>query len=161
MLQALRRRCRLLRNIGVHRQPVSGPDHSHAPVPAEGPIGDPQILAPHRRPVHRRRAEGEGCLSVPGYRGAPTRSQRVVVEALDAHGDAVRLEEQDSLLAQALEHEVDHVNGTLYVDRLGPDERLTKLGGRDWSEARAADRDGEATADEAGADESAASGGGG
>jgi peptide deformylase len=88
-----------------------------------------------------RRADGEGCLSVPGYRGAPTRSQRVVVEALDAYGGAIRLEERDTLLAQALEHEVDHVNGLLYVDRLAADEQLTKLDGHDWSEARAADGD--------------------
>jgi len=79
-----------------------------------------------------RRADGEGCLSVPGYRGAPTRSQRVVVEALDAYGGAIRLEERDTLLAQALEHEVDH---------LAADEQLTKLDGHDWSEARAADGD--------------------
>jgi peptide deformylase len=123
-----------------------------------------------------RRAEGEGCLSVPGYRGAPTRSERVVVEALDAHGEAIRLEEQDSLLAQALEHEVDHVNGLLYVDRLGPDERLTKLDGRDWSEASAAEQEretapgtgaapagddaGESGGSDAGADECASGEGG-
>jgi peptide deformylase len=97
-----------------------------------------------------RRAEGEGCLSVPGYRGAPTRSQRVVVEALDARGDAIRLEERDTLLAQALEHEVDHVNGLLYVDRLGSAERLTKLEGRDWSEARSSDGKGDSASDDAG-----------
>ncbi len=88
-----------------------------------------------------RRADGEGCLSVPGYRGAPTRSERVVVQALDARGERLRLEAENDLLAQALEHEVDHVNGVLYVDRLAPDERLTKLEGRDWGEARTAEEE--------------------
>lgn len=84
-----------------------------------------------------RRAEGEGCLSVPGYRGAPVRSERVVVRALDASGAPVELSAENDLLAQALEHEVDHINGILYVDRLGPGEGLTKVAGHDWSEEEA------------------------
>ena len=126
-------------------------------LPGEEPFAlvNPEVVERHGE----RRAEGEGCLSLPGYRGAPTRSERVVVEALDAHGDALRLEEQDSLLAQALEHEVDHVNGLLYVDRLGADERLTKLEGRDWAEARAADEEREAERAAAGGDADGASGG--
>ncbi|MCS7206479.1 MAG: peptide deformylase [Dehalococcoidia bacterium] len=60
----------------------------------------------------------EGCLSVPGYRGRVNRSVRVVVKAQDENGKAVRIVAEDNLLAQALEHETDHLNGVLYLDRL-------------------------------------------
>ncbi len=79
-----------------------------------------------------RRMDGEGCLSVPGYRSALNRSVRVVVEALDEQGEPVRLEAEDNLLAEALEHEVDHLNGILYVDRLDSIDDLRKLQGQSW-----------------------------
>lgn len=69
----------------------------------------------------------EGCLSVPGYRGNITRSVAVAVKALDEHGREIRIKSEDDLLAQALEHEVDHVNGTLYVDHLDSKDDLIKL----------------------------------
>lgn len=108
-------------------------------LPGEQPFAlvNPEVVAR----VGERRAEGEGCLSVPGYRGTPTRSVRVVVRALDERGDAVQLEAENDLLAQALEHEVDHINGILYVDRLGPDGQLTRLPGRDWSEGEPAEEE--------------------
>ncbi|MXW23740.1 MAG: peptide deformylase [Chloroflexi bacterium] len=82
-----------------------------------------------------RELEGEGCLSVPGYRGSVTRSQQVTVEGLDADGRALRITACDNLLAQAIEHEVDHVNGILYVDRLTSIDTLTKLEGDRWGAA--------------------------
>jgi peptide deformylase len=69
----------------------------------------------------------EGCLSVPGYRGQLTRSERVVVKALNEQGREVRVKAESDLLAQALEHETDHVNGVLYVDRLDSKDDLVKL----------------------------------
>lgn len=86
-----------------------------------------------------RRMEGEGCLSVPGYRGTLTRSERVVVKAMNLEGKEVRIRAADNLLAQALEHEVDHVNGILYVDRLDSMDDLMKLEGDSWVPAQAAD----------------------
>ena len=88
-----------------------------------------------------RRMEGEGCLSVPGYRGELTRSQRVVVKALDLDGREVRIRAEDNLLAQALEHEVDHINGILYVDRLDSMNDLMKLEGDSWVPAESGDRE--------------------
>lgn len=71
---------------------------------------------------------GEGCLSVPGYRThAITRSQKVVVRALDERGREVRMRAEDDLLAQAFEHEVDHINGFLFVDRLDSPSDLYKV----------------------------------
>ena len=86
-----------------------------------------------------RRMEGEGCLSVPGYRGALTRSQRVVVKAMDLDGRELRIRAEENLLAQALEHEVDHVNGILYVDRLDSMDDLMKLEDEGWVPAQPAD----------------------
>lgn len=86
-----------------------------------------------------RRLEGEGCLSVPGYRAnGITRSQKVVVRALDERGKEIRMRAEDNLLAQAFEHEVDHINGLLYVDRLDSMADLYKLEGNDWVQARPA-----------------------
>ena len=79
-----------------------------------------------------RELEGEGCLSVPGYRGGVTRSEAVTVEGLDVEGRALRITARDNLLAQAIEHEVDHINGFLYVDRLTTIDTLVKLESQRW-----------------------------
>jgi len=68
----------------------------------------------------------EGCLSIPGYRGELTRSLKVRVRALDRDGKTVRIK-GEGLLAQALEHEIDHINGTLYIDHLESPDKLWKL----------------------------------
>ncbi|MBI4282362.1 MAG: peptide deformylase [Chloroflexi bacterium] len=68
----------------------------------------------------------EGCLSIPGYRGEITRSLKVRVRALDRDGKPLRIK-AEGLLAQALEHETDHVNGTLYIDHLESADKLWKL----------------------------------
>jgi peptide deformylase len=59
----------------------------------------------------------EGCLSVPGYIGEVARAERVVVKALNRHGKEVRIKGED-LLARALQHEIDHLDGVLFVDKL-------------------------------------------
>ncbi len=70
----------------------------------------------------------EGCLSVPGYRGELTRSMKVVAKGIDpATGREVRVRAEDNLMAEALEHEIDHVNGILYIDYLSGPEALVPL----------------------------------
>jgi peptide deformylase len=64
----------------------------------------------------------EGCLSVPGYGGAPARPARVVVKGLDLDGNE-RTYEGTELLARAFCHEIDHIDGLLFVDRLSPLKR--------------------------------------
>jgi peptide deformylase len=59
----------------------------------------------------------EGCLSVPGYIGEVARADKVVVKALNRHGKEVRIKGED-LLARALQHEIDHLDGVLFVDKL-------------------------------------------
>ena len=68
----------------------------------------------------------EGCLSIPGYRGTVKRSQRVRARALDLDGKVIRIK-AEGLLAQALEHETDHLNGILYIDHLVSRESLHKI----------------------------------
>jgi len=69
----------------------------------------------------------EGCLSIPGYRGRLKRSVKVHAKALDRKGKAVRIKAENDLLAQALEHEIDHLNGILYIDHLASKEDLWKI----------------------------------
>ena len=64
----------------------------------------------------------EGCLSIPGFGGSPARPDRVVVRGLDLDG-AERTYEGTGLLARAFCHEIDHINGLLFVDRLSPLKR--------------------------------------
>lgn len=66
----------------------------------------------------------EGCLSVPGYQAELSRSRQVTVKALDRDGKEVRIKAVDTLLAQALEHEIDHINGVLYIDYLTSHDEL-------------------------------------
>lgn len=70
----------------------------------------------------------EGCLSVPGYRTENlTRSATVTAKGLDPSGRQVRIKGDGDLLAQALEHEIDHLNGTLYIDHLASKDDLVKI----------------------------------
>jgi peptide deformylase len=64
----------------------------------------------------------EGCLSVPGYGGSPVRPARVTVRGLDADGQE-RVYTATELLARAFCHEIDHIDGLLFVDRLTPLKR--------------------------------------
>ena len=64
----------------------------------------------------------EGCLSVPGFRGLVPRKEKVTVKALDRNGEPFTLEASD-LLAICIQHEIDHLNGVMFVDYLSPLKR--------------------------------------
>src|SRR3954469_25979120 len=64
----------------------------------------------------------EGCLSVPGFGGSPARPAHVVVKGLDPDGQE-KTHEGTELLARAFCHEIDHIDGLLFVDRLTPLKR--------------------------------------
>ncbi len=68
----------------------------------------------------------EGCLSVPGYCAEISRSVSVTAKGRDLQGRQVRIKAKDDLLAQALEHEMDHINGVLYIDHLESLDELRK-----------------------------------
>lgn len=61
----------------------------------------------------------EGCLSVPGAYDTVIRAEKVTVKALDRHGKAFEIK-ADGLLAECLQHEIDHMNGKLFIDMLSP-----------------------------------------
>ena len=86
---------------------VQTPDMEEAMV-----LVNPEIV----RSEGEREVE-EGCLSVPGYRGMVVRSERVRARALDLNSKTFKVDAED-LLAQALEHEIDHLNGIMYLDHL-------------------------------------------
>ncbi len=69
---------------------------------------------------------GEGCLSVPGLWHEVMRHPHAKVIGIDLDGDEVILE-GDGLLAQALQHETDHLDGKLYLDRLDPERRKAAM----------------------------------
>jgi peptide deformylase len=71
------------------------------------------------------RAE-EGCLSIPGLKEIVERAATVVVEGLDRAGETVRIS-ADGLLARILQHEVDHLDGILFIDRVSPLKRKLLL----------------------------------
>lgn len=92
------------------------------------PEEEPLVLINPR--VIRREGEREveeGCLSIPGYQGRVKRSVKIRVRARDLSGHEIRLKAENDLLAQALEHEIDHLNGVLYIDRLADKDSFWKL----------------------------------
>jgi len=91
-------------------------------------IPDEDVLVLVNPEVLERKGERlvvEGCLSIPGYQAEIKRSESVRVKARDRHGKLIRKKATD-LLAQALEHEIDHLNGILYIDYLQDLKELQK-----------------------------------
>jgi len=79
--------------------------------------------------IVRRKGERmvtEGCLSVPGYFGVIKRAESVRAKGRDVNGKEIKIK-ADELLAQALEHEIDHLNGVLYTDYLESPDKLYKV----------------------------------
>ncbi len=93
-------------------------------MPGEPPFA---LINPEIVKISGERPLFEGCLSVPGYRGDVLRAERVLAKARDLNGREVRLRAENDLLAQALQHEIDHVNGTLYIDHVRQPEDLHRL----------------------------------
>ena len=85
----------------------------------------------------------EGCLSIPGWRGEVTRSVTVTVKALNREGKHFRIKASDDLLAQALEHEIDHLDGVLYIDHLTAPDKLWKVRPPEEQEEDEEDQDSE------------------
>ncbi|MFI5338640.1 MAG: peptide deformylase [Candidatus Methylomirabilales bacterium] len=107
----------------LHRVFVANPSEDHDPSQLLVLI-NPELVESEGEMI----AE-EGCLSIPDLREEVRRARRVLVRGLDRSGRPVEIEGQD-LLARIFQHELDHLNGVLFVDRLSPakrDIRLRKL----------------------------------
>lgn len=89
---------------------------------------EPDIVLVNPEIVKRsgERTVDEGCLSIPGYTAKVKRSETVTARGRDGFGKEVRIK-ADDLLAQALEHEIDHLNGVLYIDHLESLDLLEKV----------------------------------
>jgi peptide deformylase len=68
----------------------------------------------------------EGCLSIPGVYSEVKRSSKVTVKALNKSGELIKIT-KEGLLARALQHEIDHLEGILFVDRIGKVKRQLLL----------------------------------
>jgi len=68
----------------------------------------------------------EGCLSIPGYVGEVKRHMQVVARGLNRHGKPIKIK-GDGLLARAIQHEIDHIDGILFTDRLTRLDTLRKV----------------------------------
>lgn len=75
----------------------------------------------------------EGCLSMPGLNDVVERSTFIVVEGLNRDGEPVRIEARD-MLARVLQHEIDHLDGILFIDRVSPLKRKMLLS--KWQKVR-------------------------
>ena len=64
----------------------------------------------------------EGCLSIPGYLSTIKRAEKVYVKGLDREGKSIEIE-GTGMLARALQHEIDHLDGMLFIDRMNPIKR--------------------------------------
>jgi len=92
-------------------------------MPSEEPI---TLVNPEIVKRSGEREVTEACLSVPGYAGEIKRSVSVIVKGQDRQGKAIRLK-STNLMAQALEHELDHLNGVLYIDHIDSQDKLHKV----------------------------------
>jgi len=77
--------------------------------------------------------QSEGCLSIPGLEEVVERPFAIRVEARDVHGNEVLVEAED-LFGRALQHEIDHLDGILFLDRLSPLKRRMLL--KKWRKSR-------------------------
>lgn len=77
--------------------------------------------------IHRegKREVQEGCLSIPGYYGTITRSMWIKAKGMDRKSRIIKIT-AEGLLSQIIEHEIDHINGILYIDHLNSHEDLIK-----------------------------------
>jgi len=90
--------------------------------------GEEDIVLINPKVVRRtgERLVDEGCLSIPGYIGQIKRAMSVRVKGRDLTGKEIRIKATE-LLAEVLEHEIDHLNGVLYIDYLDSMDKLRKI----------------------------------
>jgi len=89
-------------------------------LPEEEPIA---IINPEIVKRTGEQSVTEGCLSIPGYYGEIVRSETVTVKGKDRYGKPIRVK-GTGLIAEAIEHEIDHLNGVLYIDHLESQDNL-------------------------------------
>ncbi len=112
----------VLQRVFVVEMPPEYDEDDNEIVPAEAYV----LVNPEIVKTRGQEEMEEGCLSVPGYRGLVNRATYVVIKAQDVEGRAVRYR-AEGLLAQAFQHELDHLDGVLYLDRLESSDKLYRI----------------------------------
>ena len=100
----------------THRLFVANPAEDHDPSKLLVVI-NPEIMESDGEFAHE-----EGCLSIPEFREEVGRARRVLLRGLDRHGKPIEVDGKD-LLARIFQHEMDHLDGLFFVDRLSPAKR--------------------------------------
>jgi len=96
---------------------IANPSGDSANKEAEHVFINPMLRA------GKGQAEGEeGCLSIPGVNGQVVRNERITIEAYDLDGESFT-GELEGLFARIVQHEIDHLDGTLFIDRLAPAQK--------------------------------------
>ena len=97
-------------------------------VDENGVAGEPiTLINPEITPVGKDTVEDwEGCLSIPDIRGLVSRAREIRVRAFDRNGERVEIDAHD-FAARVIQHETDHLDGVLFVDRMRSFESLTFL----------------------------------
>ena len=105
--------------VGLAAPQIGVPLRIFVADPSVGRNPDDLIIMINPEIVEREgvQTEEEGCLSVPGFDATVARPARAVVRGLDREGESYKIE-GTGLLARALQHEIDHLDGSLFVDRL-------------------------------------------
>ena len=103
--------------VGALKQVIVLDPHDDRKLTRPLALINPELVAADGQIV-----EEEGCLCIPDLREGVPRFKRVVVKAYDRNEKEVILEASD-LLARILQHEIDHLNGVLFIDRLSPAKR--------------------------------------
>jgi peptide deformylase len=100
--------------VGIQQRVLVYSLHEEEPIVA---LVNPEIVE-----REGEETDFEGCLSIPGLSYEVTRAQRVVVKGLDEQGGVVKIDATD-LEARVLQHEIDHLDGILFIDRIDPELR--------------------------------------
>lgn len=104
--------------IGLSKQIFVWVYDKQSVAPPQGVAINPQLFIEPIQPGEPTEADREGCLSFPGEKYPLRRSPRAILRAQDIHSKHYEIE-ADGWFARILQHEYDHLKGTLYVDRLG------------------------------------------
>jgi peptide deformylase len=116
--------------VHVSRQIAVIEAQSHPRYPDMAPIPLTVIINPVLTPVTEETAgDWEGCLSIPDFRGLTPRSTAVRLEAYGRKGERIELTAKD-FFARVLQHETDHLNGKVYLDRMRDFSTLAYL--QEW-----------------------------
>lgn len=108
--------------IAVVEVPKESPDKDEAGAVVLYQLVNPEVMKQSEDSWEHQ----EGCLSIPGWRGDVARPNRIVVRALDREGNRIKIE-AEGMLARALLHEIDHLDGVLYIDKLISPDRVWRV----------------------------------